>query len=173
MVTGHEFREDLWFRLNVFPILIPPLRDRKMDLPALLQHFINQKTKELNFIEPPTLSPGAINSLMGYHWPGNVRELENIIERAMILNPKGPLRFDHLNQTEPKMDTDTTLQQEMPAKLDEVITKHIKEVLLKTKGKINGTDGAAATLGVNPSTLRNRMKKLGIDYGGTTCNNEK
>ncbi|MDH3346604.1 MAG: sigma-54 dependent transcriptional regulator, partial [Desulfobulbaceae bacterium] len=173
MVTRHEFREDLWFRLNVFPILIPPLRERKVDLPALLQHFINQKTKELNFLEPPTLYPGAINSLMGYHWPGNVRELENIVERAMILTPKGPLRFDHLNLAEPKLDTDTTLHQEIPAKLDEVITKHIKEVLLKTKGKINGTDGAATALGVNPSTLRNRMKKLGIDYGSKACNNKK
>jgi transcriptional regulator with GAF, ATPase, and Fis domain len=96
MVAKQLFREDLWFRLNVFPIWIPPLRDRQMDIPALIQHFVNLKAREMNLTNIPTLSPGAIDPLMTYHWPGNVRELENVIERALIINPTGPLTFEHL-----------------------------------------------------------------------------
>lgn len=106
--------------------------------------------------------PGAVDILMDYHWPGNVRELQNIIERSLILNPKGPLTFDHLfqgpNQKSPAPAGKRT------DNLDQVISQHIKNVLAKAEGKVNGDKGAAALLGVNPSTLRNRMKKLGIDY---------
>ena len=165
MVKTDAFREDLWFRLNVFPIWIPPLRERKVDLPALIQHFINLKTKELKLSAIPALSPGAVEPLMRYHWPGNVRELENVIERALILNPKGPLTFDYFNveklrqiPTVKKLDDETD-------NLDEIISRHIRRVLAKTNGKVSGPDGAAAFLGINPSTLRNRMKKLGIAYG--------
>ncbi|MCB0636245.1 MAG: sigma 54-interacting transcriptional regulator [Lewinella sp.] len=164
MVKGRSFREDLWFRLNVFPIWIPPLRERKSDIPALLQHFVHQKSKELKLASLPAISPGAIDVLMDYHWPGNVRELQNIVERALILNPQGPLSFDRIVQP--------SREKNMPAsprpttdKLDEVIARHIKQVLSKTGGKIHGPDGAAALLGVNASTLRNRMNKLGIVYG--------
>ena len=95
MVRAGRFREDLWFRLNVFPIEVPPLRDRKGDMPALLQHFIERKAGELKIGETPQLAPGAIDRLMAYDWPGNVRELENLVERAMILRHRGgatPLR---------------------------------------------------------------------------------
>jgi transcriptional regulator with GAF, ATPase, and Fis domain len=165
MVEKQSFREDLWFRLNVFPIWIPPLRDRQMDIPALTQHFINLKAKELKLAAVPTLHPGAIDSLMTYHWPGNVRELENVMERALILNPKGPLTFEHLKSDLPPESVQTRPGGIETKKLDEVVSRHIRRVLAGTKGKINGSDGAAAILGVNPSTLRNRMKKLGIDYG--------
>ncbi len=168
MVKNQLFREDLWFRLNVFPIWIPPLRDRQMDIPALIQHFISLKTRELKLPTIPTLSPGAIDPLMTYHWPGNVRELENVIERALILNPTGPLTFNHLNQGRTKKSLELRGQSEETDNLDEVISQHIRRVLSKTKGKVNGPDGAAAFLGINPSTLRNRMKKLGIDYGRKT-----
>lgn len=165
MVKDRQFREDLWFRLNVFPIWIPPLRERKVDIPALIQHFINLKARELKFPAIPTLASGAIEPLMEYHWPGNVRELENVIERALILNPAGPLTFEHLNLGQPeKSPTLQTLPGETD-NLNEVITRHIRRVLSKTNRKVNGPDGAAALLGINPSTLRNRMKKLGIDYG--------
>ncbi len=97
MVQSGKFREDLWFRLNVFPILIPPLRLRTDDIPALTQHFIERKTKELKLSKTPELATGAINSLMACNWTGNVRELENIIERAIILHRGAPLRFDDLN----------------------------------------------------------------------------
>jgi transcriptional regulator with GAF, ATPase, and Fis domain len=165
MVNLHQFREDLWFRLNVFPIWIPPLRDRKEDIPALLQHFISLKARELKLPTIPTLSPGATDPLMEYHWPGNVRELENVIERAMILNPTGSLTFEHLNPEQKKKTLEMGVQSEEIDNLDEVISRHIRRVLSKTKGKVNGPDGAAAFLGINPSTLRNRMKKLGINYG--------
>jgi transcriptional regulator with GAF, ATPase, and Fis domain len=165
MVKSNTFREDLWFRLNVFPIWLPPLRERKVDLPALIQHFINLKTKELKLPAIPALSPGAVEPLMGYHWPGNVRELENVIERALILNPKGPLTFDYLNLEKTKQTTTLHRLDDETDNLDEMISRHIRRVLARTNGKVNGPDGAAAFLGINPSTLRNRMKKLGIDYG--------
>jgi transcriptional regulator with GAF, ATPase, and Fis domain len=165
MIDDHQFREDLWFRLNVFPIYIPPLRERTSDIPALVQHFINLKSRELKLPSIPTLSPGAIDPLMIYHWPGNVRELENVIERSLILNPKGPLTFEHLNAGQPKKAFGVRKMGEETDTLDDIISHHIRLVLSKTKGKVNGPDGAAAYLGINPSTLRNRMKKLGIDYG--------
>jgi transcriptional regulator with GAF, ATPase, and Fis domain len=165
MVNNHLFREDLWFRLNVFPILIPPLRERKADIPALIQHFISLKARELKLPAIPALSPGTIDPLMEYHWPGNVRELENVIERALILNPTGPLTFDHLNLEQPKKTFKLREKSEEIENLDEVISRHIRRVLSITNGKVNGHNGAAVFLGINPSTLRNRMKKLGIDYG--------
>ena len=165
MVKNRLFREDLWFRLNVFPIWIPPLRDRQMDIPSLIQHFISLKARELKLTGMPTLAPGAIEPLMTYHWPGNVRELENVIEHALILNPAGPLTFENLNFGQPDKPSELHRNNEGPDNLDEVVSRHIRRVLLRTKGKVNGTDGAAAVLGINPSTLRNRMKKLGIDYG--------
>ena len=97
MVREGTFREDLWFRLNVFPIIIPPLRERKSDIPALVHHFIDRKSTELGIKNPPRISPGSIDLLMQCDWPGNVRELENIVERALIVNKEGePLLFDDL-----------------------------------------------------------------------------
>jgi formate hydrogenlyase transcriptional activator len=168
MVQNHLFREDLWFRINVFPIWIPPLRDRQMDIPSMIQHFINLKAKELKLATIPTLAPGVIDPLMAYHWPGNVRELENVIERALILCPAGPLSFEHLNQGRPRKAIEMSGPDDGTVKLDVVISRHIRRVLSKTRGKVNGPDGAAAFLGINPSTLRNRMKKMGIDYGRKT-----
>ncbi|MBA7670846.1 Anaerobic nitric oxide reductase transcription regulator NorR [subsurface metagenome] len=165
MVKTNQFREDLWFRINVFPIWILPLRERKSDIPALLQHFISLKAKELKLPAIPTLSPVAIDPLMQYHWPGNIRELQNVVERILILNPDGPLTFEHLNLPQQQKTSDLPEQAIEPDNLDEVISRHIRQVLSKTNGKIHGPGGAAELLGINPSTLRNRMNKLGIDYG--------
>jgi transcriptional regulator with GAF, ATPase, and Fis domain len=166
MVELNQFREDLWFRLNVFPIWIPPLRERRSDIPALLQHFIHQKAKELKLPAIPTLSPAAIDPLMDYHWPGNVRELQNIVERALILNPRGPISFEHFNiirsQKAPQPVASSSGDIE---ELDQVISDHIRRALAKVDGKIHGPGGAAELLGMNASTLRNRMNKLGISYG--------
>jgi DNA-binding NtrC family response regulator len=147
-----------------FPHLDPPLRERKTDIPALLQHFINQKSKELKLPSIPTLSPGAIDVLMDYGWPGNVRELQNIVERALILNPQGPLSFDRFFHSSPKPQP-SKISVSNTGTLDEVIRSHIKQVLAETNGKIHGPGGAAEVLGINASTLRNRMKKLEIVYG--------
>jgi transcriptional regulator with GAF, ATPase, and Fis domain len=165
MVKANQFREDLWFRLNVFPIWLPPLRERKTDIPALIQHFISLKAKELKLPAIPTLTPGAVDPLMEYEWPGNVRELQNIVERALILNPNGPISFGHLIMPERGETSEQVEHAAESDNLDDVIVRHIRRVLVKTKGKIHGTGGAAELLGINPSTLRNRMNKLGINYG--------
>jgi formate hydrogenlyase transcriptional activator len=163
MVRLNQFREDLWFRLNVFPILIPPLRERRLDIPALIQHFVNLKSKELKLPAIPTLGSGAAEQMMHYNWPGNVRELQNVIERALILNPKGPLYFDQLN-IDSKISSSASQYSKKSESLDEVMSQHILSILSKTKGRISGPQGAAKLLGINASTLRNRMKKLGIKY---------
>ena len=166
MVKMKQFREDLWFRLNVFPIRIPPLRERKEDIPALVHHFVERKSRELRLPASPPLARGVIDRLMAYHWPGNVRELENVIERALILSKGTPLTFDDL--TEGKPDESGFIRgetQDAPLRLDEAMSQHIRRVLEMTKGKVHGKGGAAELLGINPSTLRNRMNQLGIPYG--------
>jgi transcriptional regulator with GAF, ATPase, and Fis domain len=165
MVRLNQFREDLWFRLNVFPIWIPPLRDRKSDIPALLQHFISLKSRELKLPAIPTVSPGATDLLMNYHWPGNVRELQNVIERELIINPKGPLSFSQINISVQNGEGEQPIHQFESDNLDKVTSLHIRQVLKKTGGKIHGKGGAAELLGINASTLRNRMNRLGILYG--------
>ena len=165
MVKAKQFREDLWFRLNVFPILIPSLSERKEDIPALVHHFIKRKSRELRLPAPPSLAHGVIDRLMAYHWPGNVRELENVIERALILSKGQPLAFDDLAGGKPDRSLIHVEAQEAPLKLDQVTSQHIRRVLEMTKGKVHGKGGAAEALGINPSTLRNRMNQLGIPYG--------
>jgi transcriptional regulator with GAF, ATPase, and Fis domain len=161
-----QFREDLWFRINVFPIKVPPLRERKEDVPSLVYHFINKKAKQLKLSIIPEVESGAIDRLMNYHWPGNVRELENIIERELILNKGEPLNFNVLTQPDKYDDhaAFTGLTNEL-LNLDNVDSSHIRRVLKMTNGIVHGTGGAAALLGINPSTLRSRMKKLRIPYG--------
>lgn len=164
MIKDNQFREDLWFRLNVFPIWIPPLRERRSDIPALLQHFITQKVKELNLSSVPKLDSGVIKPLLDYDWPGNVRELQNIVERELILNPKGPLTFNDINLALKKSNSSVSETNVETDNLDEMNIQHIKRVLNKANGKIHGKDGAAELLGINSNTLRNKMNKLGIQY---------
>jgi DNA-binding NtrC family response regulator len=140
------------------------LRDRAIDIPALIQHFINLKAKELKLAAIPSIAPGAVAMAMDYHWPGNVRELQNLIERALIINPLGPIVFEHLNASVSQMEPPPE-PSSVEYNLNRAMAAHIGRVLGVTKGRINGPGGAAALLGVNPSTLRNRMKKLGIQYG--------
>ncbi len=163
-VNARRFREDLWFRINVFPIVVPPLRKRSSDIPALVQHFVDRKTKQLN-ISPPSLVDGAIDQLMAYHWPGNVRELENVVERALILHRGEPLRFDGL-VVAPSLGTaqTSTVAVRPTLVLDRVIARHIATVLEMTGGKIHGPGGAGELLGMNPNTLRYKMKKLNIPF---------
>jgi formate hydrogenlyase transcriptional activator len=163
MVKRREFREDLWFRLNVFPITVPPLRERKADIPALVHYLLGRKSREMGLPAVPSLAPRAIDQLMAYHWPGNVRELDNVVERAVILNRGKALDFSGLvtsTERSPATEYDTRGME-----IDEVNAAHIRSVLAMAKGRVNGPGGAAELLGVNPSTLRHRMKKLGIRYG--------
>ncbi|BBO81057.1 ATPase AAA [Desulfosarcina ovata subsp. sediminis] len=173
MVKDGSFREDLWFRLNVFPIHIPPLRQRKSDIPALVHHFIDRKLKNFNLYEHPVLAPGEIERLSTYAWPGNVRELGNMVERALIRHQSGglnpPLCFDDLktdsSDTSPPPLAEPPPNRLLTLTLDEVMRRHIEAVLRLTNGKIQGKDGAAAILNVHSSTLRSRMNKLGVSFG--------
>jgi transcriptional regulator with GAF, ATPase, and Fis domain len=166
LVASGKFREDLWFRLNVFPIRLPPVRSRKEDIPALVDYFIEKKCGELKFHERPVLSPDAMGRLVSYDWPGNVRELENVIERELILNKSGPLTFQNLSpMAEDGEPSDRIMTEDEIIPLDDVFARHVKKVLALTDGRINGPGGAAELLGMNHGTLRSRMKKLGIVFG--------
>jgi transcriptional regulator with GAF, ATPase, and Fis domain len=166
MVRAGEFREDLWFRINAFPIPIPPLRQRKMDIPLLVDHFMHKKALELGIHTLPSLAPGAVDRLSSHSWPGNVRELENAVERALIKHRQGPLFFhralEHPEEDRPSVSLSNDRSQ---LTLDEVIQDHISQALEAANGKVNGPGGAAALLGLHPNTLRNRMRKLHIPFG--------
>jgi len=169
MVRSGRFREDLWFRLNVFPITIPPLRERREDIPLLLDHFLRKKSRELKIPNPPHLSPEVVDRLKEYRWPGNVRELENMVERALIeqrgRGEDGPLQFDGLladRSDEPYHTSEPGPNNIIP--LDAAIATHIRGALEYADGKIQGSGGAAELLGVNPTTLRSRMDRLGIQF---------
>jgi len=166
MLEEGTFREDLYFRLRVFPITIPPLRDRFEDIPALVHYFIRKKTQEMGLIEVPNMSMNAIDSLKSYHWPGNVRELENAVERALILNQKEPLFSSGIPMgIGQAIPTGRKPENAKMWELDEVISNHIIKALEMTGGKVHGESGAARLLNINPSTLRKRMLKLGIPFG--------
>ena len=170
MVRSGKFREDLWFRINVFPITIPPLRRRKEDIPAFVAHFIERKSRDLKMHTAPSLAPGALERLQAYHWPGNVRELENLVERELILSQmagdKVILRFDHLDKAPQPEKRETEIGREneiLP--LDDAVAAHIRKALERSDGKVEGENGAARMLGLHPSTLRGRMRKLRIPFG--------
>jgi PAS domain S-box-containing protein len=153
-----RFREDLFYRLNVFPITIPPLRQRTEDIPLLVNHFIAKFNKKMGKrIE--AVSKDTLNALEGYHWPGNVRELESVIERAVITSQGTALqimdRFEIFKKT-------VDLPGQKVKGLAELEHDHILQVLQKTGWRIEGKNGAATLLGLNPSTLRARMRKYGI-----------
>jgi transcriptional regulator with GAF, ATPase, and Fis domain len=161
-----RFRQDLYFRLMVFPILIPPLRERISDIPALVQHFIQKKVRIMGITKSPELAPGTLDRLMAYGWPGNVRELENTVERAIILSQGAPLAFDMARPSyQPSQGIGEAPAEQGPWKLDQVVSRHIKKALAVCRGRVGGKGGAAKLLGMNPSTLRARMRKLGIPFG--------
>ena len=155
MVQQGTFREDLYYRLSVFPLHIPPLREHKSDIPLLVDHFVGHFARK--FGKPLRgFNAAGMHRLMQYHWQGNVRELQNVVERAAIL------AFDETLQLDEWFGSDTPAQR-TDDRLDAVMRDHLCHVLDKTDWLIEGTEGAAARLGLNPSTLRFRMKKLGIE----------
>ncbi len=185
MVAEGSFREDLYYRLKVIPIEIPSLRDRVNDIPALVQYALQKKAKELKIGDPPPLAPGAMDRLMAYSWPGNVRELENVVERELITCLDSALTFSTLDpvgidpagctdeistvvfgNTDPVSDGITSPDPSTASLLiDDVMADHIRRVLDLAGGQIEGAGGAAELLGINPATLRNRMRKLGVAFG--------
>ena len=166
MIREERFREDLWFRLNVFPIMIPPLRQRPQDVPELVDHFISRKSREMKISRPLRLAPGALQRLTSHRWPGNVRELENAVERAIIQtqgNRSELLAFD-TPSLPAKVNCAGRPEGQNPRMqlLDDVIVAHIRRALNKSGGKVEGKGGAAELLGLHPSTLRGKMRKFGI-----------
>jgi formate hydrogenlyase transcriptional activator len=158
MANG-RFREDLFYRLNVFPITMPPLRQRREDIPLLVRHFVAKFNQKIGK-KIETVGREALESLQGYHWPGNVRELENVIERAVITSQGSTLQVLDRFEAQPKA-ADPAGEQVRP--LVEMEHDHIVQVLLKTGWRIEGAHGAAQLLGINASTLRARMRKYGIE----------
>ena len=153
-VREHRFREDLFFRLQVFPIRIPPLRERREDIPALVWTFVKQFGQHLGKVIE-AVPRRSMEALQAYPWPGNVRELRNVIERSMILTD-GPTLHVALPDVSQRSSTDRM------ATLEESERQHVLEALERTRWRVSGARGAARLLGVKPTTLEYRMKKLGI-----------
>jgi len=155
MIEERQFRSDLYYRLNVFPLRIPPLRERREDIPLLVQHFTRKYARRMNKrIE--TVSATTLRKLMRWHWPGNVRELENLIERSVILTTNSVLAVSLPEKMSGAIDATAVVgQYEERA---QIIT-----VLKETKGRVSGPNGAAMRLGVKRSTLLYRMQRLGIN----------
>jgi hydrogenase-4 transcriptional activator len=176
MVKAGKFREDLWYRINVFPILLPPLRERTEDIPALAQHFAHRAANRfgLAYVEP---SAADLKVLVSYPWPGNIRELGAVIDRAAILgNGKtleivaalgsgGPIMAPPQDLAAgQQVDGARSASQIGLATLDAAMKAHIERALAATRGRVEGKRGAAKILGINPHTLRARMRKLGIKW---------
>jgi PAS domain S-box-containing protein len=154
-VRRGRFRDDLWYRLNIFPITMPPLRDRLDDIPLLVDFYVKKISKRMGkSIE--IIPTSVMNALQNYHWPGNVRELENVLERAVI-NSSGP-KLRLVDELKTKQKDLSTAQKTLEA----VEREHIVRILEQTQWKVSGKNGAAEILGLNRSTLRARMRKLGI-----------
>jgi transcriptional regulator with GAF, ATPase, and Fis domain len=157
-VASGRFRADLYYRLSVFPISLPPLRERREDIPQLVWFLIHLRQRELNRRISRVPAP-VMQALQQYDWPGNVRELSNIVERAMIGSPDGVLQLDALPA--PILHGGSA-SAEAGDSLDGIQRSHIERVLRECGGRINGPGRAAARLGVHPNTLRYRIKKLGV-----------
>lgn len=166
-VKSGQFRSDLYYRLNVIPLRVPPLRERGSDIPEMVVRFVEQASMRVGkMIEG--VSQETMRTLVDYSWPGNVRELQNVIERGVILSKRTVLRLgsdllpDHSLDEELSAAPEAAFSSEQFASLEEIEKQHILRVLDSTGWLISGTDGAAAILKLHPNTLRSRMKKLGI-----------
>jgi formate hydrogenlyase transcriptional activator len=163
-MAGGRFRNDLFYRLNVFPINIPPLRERKEDIPLLTHHFVQRLSPKLGK-QVVTLSQKVLEQMIQYDWPGNVRELEHMIERSMLMTSGNVIKEIYLPVSEKSRvmnkTEDTTIKT-----IDENEREHILSILEKSNGRIRGTGGAAELLKIPPTTLHSKMKKLGIRKSG-------
>jgi formate hydrogenlyase transcriptional activator len=156
-VKKGKFREDLYYRLKVFPIDVPPLRTRPEDIPALVWCFIDEFSEKMGK-KIRRLPKGSLETLQRYHWPGNVRELRNLIEQAFILSGGDLLRISMPKNPVEEVPSTT---------LEEAESRHILETLEKCRWRIKGAQGAAQMLGIKPSTLYSKMKKLSIPTRNT------
>jgi formate hydrogenlyase transcriptional activator len=172
-ISAGSFRSDLYYRLNVFPLEVPPLRERRSDIPQLAMFFLSRYSRNLGK-KMEGISAACTEKLIGYSWPGNIRELQNVIERALILSPGPILQLENdlisvaaSGSLRPQAQEVAEAAQpggppSMVKTLEEVERAHISDVLHQTHGVIEGANGAAKVLGMHPNTLRHRMGKLGI-----------
>jgi formate hydrogenlyase transcriptional activator len=166
MVDDRKFRSDLYYRLNVFPIRVPPLRERAEDIPLLVRHFVTQFSERNNRIIDTILSE-TMEALTRYHWPGNIRELQNVIERAVIIT-KGATLTVSLDELRPDIRLETSQSRETIHEiLSETERTEILRALERSNWVISGPNGAAARLGTSRTTLQYRMQKLGIRLSRT------
>jgi len=161
MVEDQKFRADLFYRLNVFPVHVPALRERQDDIPLLVRHFVQHFARKMGKVVD-TIPAETMNALVRYHWPGNIRELQNLVERAVILSPGPTLRVPLNDLHVQPVAAAAAPGARKPETLEEVERRHILETLDVTDWVISGPKGAAATLGLKRSTLQARMEKLGI-----------
>lgn len=165
MILEKQFRSDLYYRVNVFPIYVPPLRERPDDIPLLVQHFVQEAARRMQ--KTIDMIPSeTVEALIRCRWPGNIRELENVIERAVILSP-GPVL--QLSPRDLKSRITAGHNADRHQTLEEVERNHILKTLKETRWVLSGPSGAAARLGLNRSTLYFRMKKLGIARSVESC----
>jgi formate hydrogenlyase transcriptional activator len=168
MVAEQKFRSDLFFRLNVFPVHVPPLRERQGDIPLLVRHFTQQFSRRMNKVME-TIPSATIDALCRYHWPGNIRELQNVIERAVIIST-GPvlsvdvadLKFPKAGSPAEQLASPTSANGALQRVLEETERQQILKALAQSNWVVAGPNGAAARLGMNRSTLQVRIRKLGI-----------
>ena len=161
-VAAGRFRRDLFYRLNVFPVRIPPLRERASDIPLLVKHFLAQLQRKL--AKPlQAVTPESMERLKSYTWPGNIRELQNVLERACVMASTPLVEIEDSLQPLPMLRASAGGMTGGLTTLDENERAHIRRALAATGGKIHGPRGAADILDINPSTLRSRMEKLGIE----------
>jgi formate hydrogenlyase transcriptional activator len=169
-IAAGSFRSDLYYRLNVFPIELPPLRARREDIPPLVQHFVERFSAKLQK-KIAGVTPRALDVLMAYHWPGNIRELQNVIERAAIVCDSEYLSIDERRLTSKAVTHDAPDRRAFVSSrgtpLTDVLVNQekaaIEAALAETGGLVSGPSGAAAMLGVPPSTLESKIRSLSID----------
>ncbi len=157
-VAAGRFRVDLFYRINVYPITVPPLRKRREDIPLLVEHFVSQIGPDMGK-KIDKIPQKVMDQLKAYDWPGNIRELRNVVERSLITSPSATFQ---LADSSIEMHKSYSPPSNQTVSLDEIQRHHIQHILNETGWKINGAGGAAEILRMKPSTLRNRMKKLGI-----------
>jgi formate hydrogenlyase transcriptional activator len=156
MVKENEFRSDLYYRLNVFPIPLPPLRERREDIPALVEHFVEIYARRMNK-QIEHISSETMSALVSYQWPGNIRELQNFIERSVILTSGNVL-----DSPLASLRSAAEVESLGPITMEDAERDHIRRTLEQTRWVVSGPNGAAARLGIKRSTLYFRMQKLGI-----------
>ena len=157
-VREREFRSDLYYRLNVFPIRVPPLRERREDIPLLVEHFVQKCARRMNK-SISSIPKTTMKALMAWDWPGNIRELENFVERSVILT-EGSVLVSPLSELQMPA---AVAQQTVDETLEATERRHILHALQESRGRIGGLSGAAQRLGLKRTTLQSKLKQMGID----------